>query len=100
MTWCPNAGRRHAELARIGLGVSDELGNCLSRDQWIYHHDVGHDNNAGDGRDVADEIEIQLVIERRVDRVVSTDQQQRVAVRSSVWSPPFAAGVGATSLHA
>src|SRR5262249_33712566 len=31
-------------------------------------------------RDVADEIEIELVVERRVDRVESTDQEQRVAV--------------------
>ena len=37
-----------------------------------------HAHDAGDRRDVADEIEIELVIERRVDRVRRTDQ-------SSVW---------------
>src|SRR5262249_46173186 len=35
----------------------------------------------GDRRDVTDEIEIQLVVERRVDRLCRTDREQRVAVR-------------------
>ena len=37
----PVAGRRHVELARIGLGIGDELGNRLGRNRWIHHHDVG-----------------------------------------------------------
>ena len=41
---------------------------------------LGDADDAGDRRDVADEIEIELVVERRVDRVRRTDQQQRVAV--------------------
>jgi tripartite-type tricarboxylate transporter receptor subunit TctC len=41
----------------ISLGISDELGNRLGRNRWMHHQDVGHDNNAGDRRDVADEIE-------------------------------------------
>jgi hypothetical protein len=28
----------------------------------MHHHDVGHDNNGGDRRDVADEIEVELVV--------------------------------------
>src|SRR6266404_9535275 len=46
----------------------------------MHHHHVGHDNNAGDRRDVADEIEVKLVIECRVERVEGTDYEQRVAV--------------------
>ena len=37
--------------------------------------------NARHRRDVADEIEIELVVERRVDRVADVDQEQRIAVR-------------------
>jgi hypothetical protein len=34
-----------------------------------------------DGRDVANEIEIEIVVKRRIDRVRRTDQEQRVTVR-------------------
>ena len=68
------AGRRHVDLARIGLGIGDELGNGLGRNRWIDHHDIGHADDACDRRDVADEIEIELVVERRVDRVRRTAQ--------------------------
>jgi hypothetical protein len=35
----PDAGRRHTDLAWIGLGVGDELGNRLGWNQWIYFQD-------------------------------------------------------------
>ena len=41
---------------------------------------LGIADDARDRRDVADEIEIELVVERRVDRVRSRDQEERVAV--------------------
>ena len=41
---------------------------------------MGARQDAGDRRDIADEIEIKLVVERRVDRVCRTDQEERVAV--------------------
>ena len=47
----------------------------------MYQHDKGAADDARDRRDVADEIEIELVVERRVDRVRRTDQEERVAVR-------------------
>src|SRR5262249_35324310 len=46
----------------------------------MYHHDEGCANDASDWRDVADEIEIELVVERRIDRVGRSDQEERVAV--------------------
>src|SRR5262245_5584795 len=46
----------------------------------MYHHDEGCANDASDRRDVADEIEIELVVERRIDRVGRSDQEERVAV--------------------
>src|SRR5262249_12340386 len=58
----------------------DELGNRLSRDLWIYRHDKWCADNASDWRDIADEIEIELLVECRIDRVETTDQEKRVAV--------------------
>src|SRR5262245_5864448 len=72
--------RRHGELAGIGLGIRYELGK-LGWDRWIDHHDVGVALDACHWRDIADEIEIELVIERSVDGVPTADQEQRVAVR-------------------
>src|SRR5262245_4862608 len=47
----------------------------------MYRYDVGLSVNAGDRRDVADEIETKLVIERGVDGIPTADHEQRVAVR-------------------
>ena len=35
----PDTRRRHAELSRIGLRVSYELGDGLGRDRWMHHED-------------------------------------------------------------
>src|SRR5215813_13718248 len=75
-----DTGRGHADLARIGLGIGDELGNRLGRKRWMYRYDVGLPVNAGDRRDVADEIETKLVIERGVDGIPTADHEQRVSV--------------------
>src|ERR1700746_4147026 len=76
-----DTARRHGDLARIGLGIGDELGNCLGWNRWMHHYDVRLAVNACDRRDVADEIETELVIERGVDGVPTADDEQRVAVR-------------------
>ena len=47
---------------------------------WVYLHGERHTRDACDGPDVADQIEIEFVIEGRVDRMLITDQQERVAV--------------------
>ena len=64
-----DAGRRHGDFARIGLGMGDELGNRLGRNRGMDLHDEWRTGDAGDRRDIADEIEIKLVVERRVDGV-------------------------------
>src|SRR5947209_16175430 len=43
-------------------------------------HDVGSSNNPGDWNDVTDEIEIQLVIERRINGVRRGDHQKRMTI--------------------
>src|SRR5262244_427716 len=76
-----DTARRHGDLARIGLGIGDELGNCFGWNRWMHRYDVRLPVNACDRRDVADEIETELVIERGVDGVPTADYEQRVAVR-------------------
>src|SRR6516165_9042048 len=46
----------------------------------MYRQDMGRVVDACDRRDVADEIEIELVVERRVDRVRRTHHEQRISV--------------------
>jgi hypothetical protein len=49
--------RRHGELAGIGLGIGDELGNHPGRNRRIYLQDAGCTDEASDRHDVAAEIE-------------------------------------------
>ena len=77
----PVAGRCHIDLPGIGLGVSDEFGNSRGRNRWVHLHHIGHAHDARDRRDVADEVEIKLVVKRRIDGVRRAHQEQRVAVR-------------------
>jgi len=81
MGWGSVAGRCHADLAWISLGIGDELGNCSSWHRWTHHHDEGLAVDARHRRDVADEIEIQLIVKRRVDRCCRADLKERVAIR-------------------
>jgi hypothetical protein len=66
-----DAGRRHVNLAGIGLGVGDELGSRLDRDGWIHLHDKRLAVHPRDRDDVADQIEIKFLVERGVDSVSS-----------------------------
>src|SRR5262245_24008655 len=78
-----NGARRNVDVAGISLGISDELGDRLGRNRWMHQHDVGHDNDAGDRRDIADETEIKLFVERSIDGVYRSDEEERVAIRGS-----------------
>src|SRR3984893_14182320 len=77
----PAAGRSHVAFPRMGLGVCDELRDRLGWNGWIDHHDIRGAANARDRRYFADEIEIELLVERRVHRVRQADEQERIAVR-------------------
>ena len=74
------AGRRHVDLAGIGFGIADEFRNRLGRNRRIDQNDLRHPDDACDRRDVADEVEIELLVERRVDGIRNGGEQQRVAV--------------------
>ena len=79
MGYGPVAGRRHAERARIGLGIGNELGEGVGWNRWIYFHDVGH-AHARDRRYVADENCNSVCEQRRVDRIWLADHEKRVPV--------------------
>src|SRR4030095_15607326 len=69
------------DLAGTCLGIGRELGNRLSWNRLIYHHDEREADDASDGRDVAKKNEIELVVERCVDCVRRTYHKDRVAIR-------------------
>ena len=74
------AGGCHADFARVGLGVGDEIGNRFGRDGWICLQNNGHAHDGGDRRNVADEVEIELVVKRGIDGVRRTDRDKRMAI--------------------
>src|ERR1700680_146348 len=80
MTRGPDSGGGHTNFAWIGHCVGDELENRVGRNGWVHLHDEGHAGNACNRRDVADEIEIKIVVERRIDRVRADDLEERIAI--------------------
>src|SRR5262249_36031222 len=80
MGWRADARRCHADLTGIGLRVGDELRKRPSRERWMYHDDKGHADDARDRRDITHEIEIDVGIERRIDRILITNQEKRVSI--------------------
>src|SRR5262249_52542423 len=78
------AGRRHVDLTWIGLSVGNELGNRLDWHRGVHLDGKGLASNARDRRDVADEIEIELVVECAVDRVHESGHKERISVRGRV----------------
>src|SRR5262249_44482908 len=88
------AARRKIDLAWIGFGVGNELRNGLGGKGRINHHYKRNAEEARDWRDVADEVEIELVVERRIDCVRRSGPQQRIAVGRRT-NDRFGADIGA-----
>src|SRR5262249_30356530 len=77
-----DAAVRHVDLARIGPRIGDKLGYRLGWKQRIHHDDRrGIAVEAAKGRNIGDEIEIEIFIKRCIPRVCRTDHDKRVAVR-------------------
>ena len=72
--------RTQVYLARIRLGVSDELGDRLGRERRIRQQDESIVVDARDRNDVARDGDGALLIERHVDGVRRGEHQQGVAV--------------------
>jgi hypothetical protein len=73
-------------------------GTVLARHRWIDHHHHGRQRDAANRRDVANEVEAEILIVRRADGRGGADQEQRVAVGrrgDDGFDPDRAAGAGA-----
>src|SRR5262249_22541997 len=75
------AGRAHVDLGRMCLGIGDELRNGLGRERGIDHHEKGNNADTRNGRNIADEIEVEIVVDRRIDRVRRCHEEKGVSVR-------------------
>src|SRR4029453_19636193 len=74
------AAREHAELTRAGFGVRDQLGDRSRRNRRVHDEDESVAGDACDSCDVTDEIEIELVIEGRIDGVWYATDEERVPI--------------------
>ena len=72
------AGRRHVDLARIGLGVGDELRDRLGRNRWIDHHDIGMLPMLATGAMSRMKLKLRFGVKRRIDRVRRHDSMRSV----------------------
>src|SRR5262245_53406840 len=81
MLLAASTGRCKVELARVGLNVRDKFGNGFCRDGGTYLHNKRRAVKACDRCDVADEVEIEIVVERCIDRVWWNASEKRMAVR-------------------
>src|SRR5712671_800175 len=76
----PIAYRCHVDLAGIRLGISDELRNSLGWNRWMNDHDVWQKDETRDRRDVLNEIEVEFLIESRIDRIRWRGEEKRIAI--------------------
>jgi len=86
----PTAGRCHAELPRMGFRIGDELRDRLGRKRWS---DLKRESRAADARhrrDIADEIVVELFVQRRVDRALNRDQEERIPVAGALTTASMA----------
>src|SRR6516164_9286655 len=80
MRWASDAARAHAELASAGFGIGDKLGNRARWNRWVHNEDKSVPADARDRRDVADEIEAEVVVERRIYGVRYAAKEESVAI--------------------
>ena len=96
MSGVTDAGRRHVDLARVGLGIGDEFGDRLGRERRVDLHDERSAHQARDRSNVASETDARLVVERDAERVRRRGKQKRVAIRRRI-DDGFKADVAAGS---
>src|SRR5205823_5061023 len=73
-----------AMLTLPALRVGNQFGNGLGWNRWMHKNNHRHANDACDGCDIADEVEIELLVERRVYGVWEGGQKQSMSVRRRV----------------
>src|SRR4051794_27548692 len=80
MPYGPTAGRGETNLARIGLGISNELRNRSDWQRWINDHNVRPADNGRDWGNVTDEIEIGFLVKRGINCVRKGNLKQCMTV--------------------
>jgi hypothetical protein len=65
----------------LALAYSINSATAFGRERRIGHHNERALHDAGHARDIADEIKWQVLIERRIDRILWPRQEQRATVR-------------------
>src|SRR3954452_5716436 len=76
-----DACRREVDLARISLGIRDEFGDRFGRKSGIDHHDLWHTIYACYRYNVAHQIEVDVLVERRIYGIIRADEKKRIAIR-------------------
>src|SRR5262249_28931043 len=97
MTGRTYASRCHRDLARIDLGVGNQLGNGFAHYRGISQHDLRLPDQARDWRDVAQTHEMKLVVEGAVAGARGPYDARRIAVGGRAPHRPgrdFGAGAG------
>src|SRR5262249_30570464 len=72
--------RRHGELAGIGLGIGDELGDRPRWNREVRYHDVVHTGDSSNRREVEAEIKTKFSVKRSTDRFYRSDEDERIPV--------------------
>src|SRR5262245_48320189 len=80
MLWSSDPARGDIDHARIGFGVGDELGHGLDRQRRVHLQHQRLTVDQRNARDVANEIESEIAIERGVDRVRNVGIQERISI--------------------
>jgi hypothetical protein len=77
------AERRYVELAWVRFGIRNEFGNGLDWERRMNLQDKGGADDSHDRHYVADEIVIEIIVQRHIDGVGQRDHEERVAVGRS-----------------
>src|SRR5262249_21416960 len=80
MSRAPIAARAHADLAGIGLGMGDELGNRRDRKRWIHLHDMWHAVDVHTRCNTANEVECEFYEHCCIYCGGSATHEERIAV--------------------
>src|SRR5262249_6416832 len=73
-------GRSNVDYPWISLGVGDEFRDRVGWNRWMELHHERSTDEAGDGRNVTNEIEIEPFVQCGVYGIRNTNQKQRIAI--------------------
>src|SRR5262245_66603056 len=71
---------RNAHLAVIGFSICHKHTKRFGRHRGMHFHDERKTHDAGDWRDIAREIEVELVVEGHADHIRWPCQEKRVTI--------------------